>query len=149
MASSNWTPFCPLSGQPHDALACGSCFAQNPNLPSSSAIVREIEVVDLLDSPPRPRASTTVFARSQNTSQFSHYDRSHGAEHHRQSAIARTKKPQNSKSPTISATVVFYLLTQIKKEDSILTAISCQSLGKVLDPLLLYLIYIILTYIFN
>lgn len=131
MASSNWTPFCPLSGQPHEALACGSCFAQNPNLPTSSAIV---EVVDLSDSPPRPRASTTVFARSQNTSQFSHYDRLHGAEQHRQSAIARTKKPQNSSS-TISATVVFYLLTQVKKED-ILTAVSCQSLGKVIDPLL-------------
>jgi uncharacterized lipoprotein YbaY len=141
MASSNWTPFCPLSGQPHEALACGSCLAQNPNLPASSTVVREIEVVDLSDPPPRPRASTTVFARSQNTSQFSHYDRSHGAEQHRQSAIARMKKPQNSSSPTISATVVFYLLTQVKKEDSILTAVSCQSLGKVIDPILLFIIY--------
>jgi hypothetical protein len=130
MASITWSLYCPMTGQRHEGLACGSCLAQNPSVSTStSTFVQGIEVVDLLDSPPHSQTSTTIFT-APNTIRFPHYNRIQGAEQHRQSAIARTKKGNPTLStPALSATVVFHLLTQIKNEEGILIPTSCKTLG--------------------
>jgi hypothetical protein len=87
------------------------------------------EVIDL--DPPRTQTATSIFPH--NVTRFPNYSRVQGAEHHRQSAIARTKKgtPTSSKSSAsvLSATVVFYLLTQTQNDDGILIPTSCKALG--------------------
>lgn len=122
---SSWTPYCPRTGRAHgDALACGSCLAQRSRTPPSG----NIEVIDLIDSPPPRPTAITVFASpgsSPQTTRFSHYNRTDGAEQLRQVAIARTKpnKP-GSALPVFNLLIHFYLLKQhaytgIKKCDSL------------------------------
>jgi hypothetical protein len=141
-----------MTGQRHDdSWSCGSCFAQNPNPSTSSTFVRDIEVIDLSNSPPRSQVATSIFHTSQNASQFSRYNRARGAEQYRQSAIARTKKGNPNTLPStsmISATVVFYLLTQVKNEDGILIPISCKSLG-IITYIFIPYICAVLTRLFN
>jgi hypothetical protein len=56
--AAKWTLFCPITGQRHDAWACGSCFAQRPRPPPKvnfgiglepeEPVRQEIEVIDLV-----------------------------------------------------------------------------------------------------
>jgi hypothetical protein len=91
-----------------------------------SSLSSTTEVIQISDSPSPPKA-TTVFA----TPKFTLFNRTHGAEQLRQAAVTRTKKEIQDSSPgfTITATVAFYILTQVKSEDGFFTPSSCKPLG--------------------
>lgn len=114
--ASQWTLFCPATGRRHEGWGCASCLAMNPDQ----------EVIDL--DPPHPQASTSIFPRPHNATRFPNYSRVQGAEHHRQSAIPTSSK---SSASVLSATVVFYLLTQTKNDDGILILTSCKALDRI------------------
>jgi hypothetical protein len=137
--SPEWTLYCPKSGQLHgNALACGSCLAQNTKHSSRTNTSNDIEIIEISSSPPHPKVSTSIFATSQDSSRFHHYDRTKGAEQHRQSSIHRTKKASQLLSPntSISAVVHFYLLKQVKNDDGFFVPISCKTLSMIYSNIL-------------
>jgi hypothetical protein len=121
MDQPQWSPYCPKTGQKHpDAWACGTCGATRPRPTQTSIRTKEeVEFIDLSSDSPEKSTATTV---------FTHYNRSGGAEQHRQAAITRTKK-QVVQSSFVSATVLFYLLKQSRNEEGFFSPVSCKSLG--------------------
>lgn len=126
----SWSKFCPNTGQLHgSAWSCGSCLAENPRPRASSAHTGptgEIEVIDLVDSPPRSHAAITSFVSPQRTARFSQLDRMNGSEKLRQLSIQRTKKPDKGIALSVTlATAIFHLGRQERPRD----LITCKLLG--------------------
>jgi hypothetical protein len=125
-------PFCERTGERHgNALSCGICFTTVSRTHTESRtepIPAEIEVLDLTTSStpssPSPQKATHVFA-APSRERFSHYDRTGGAEDHRQASMTRTRN-----LPLMKATrtpLQFFLLKEIQT-DGVPQPLSCQLL---------------------
>lgn len=128
--SPPWTSYCGVTGLSHDSdnlIYCRRCHAKNPKFSSisTSHTVRSEEVVEVPDSPPS-QARTSLSTTTQIAPRFGNYNRTQGAEAHRQSGFLRPASSVRSggrRDSTLASVVsyrmiaTFYLLEyRISKE---------------------------------